>query len=67
MDEMQQIQDEYEQRLEEALNQVEKGYVTQDSMDIIRHACNVPRLSTTKTVPPLSAHFNFDEIFGDKK
>jgi hypothetical protein len=66
MDEMQQLQDEYEQRLTEALDKVEQGYITQDRMDIIRHACNVPRLSTSKTIPPLTV-YNFTEIFGDKK
>jgi hypothetical protein len=60
MDEQKQFQDEYEQRLAEALDQVEQGYVTEDHMAIIRHACNLPK-------PPslLSTVYNFDEIFND--
>jgi hypothetical protein len=60
--EEQQFQDEYEQRLEEALNQVEQGYVTDDYMAIIRHACNLPKLPAKSL---LSTVYNFDEIFND--
>ena len=61
MDEQKQFQDEYEQRLEEALNQVEQGYITEDYMAIIRHACGLPK-ATSKNLLPLV--YNFDEIFG---
>jgi hypothetical protein len=64
MDEQKQFQDEYEQRLEEALNQVEQGYVTEDYMTIIRHACNLPNHSPAKLLPVI---YNFDEIFGATK
>jgi hypothetical protein len=62
MDEQKQFQDEYEQRLAEALDQVEQGYVTEDHMAIIRHACNLPKLPAKSL---LSTVYNFDEIFND--
>jgi hypothetical protein len=61
MDEQKQFQDEYEQRLEEALNQVEQGYITEDYMAIIRHACNLPKAAPKNLI---SLIYNFDEIFG---
>jgi hypothetical protein len=61
MDEQKQFQDEYEQRLEEALNQVEQGNITNDYIAIIRHACNLPSHSPAKLLPVI---YNFDEIFG---
>lgn len=61
MDEQKQFQDEYEQRLEEALNQVEQGHVTDDYMAIIRHACGLPKASPKNL---LLLVYNFDEIFG---
>jgi hypothetical protein len=64
MDEQKQFQDEYEQRLADALDQVEQGFVTQDRMAIIRHACNLPNHSAAKLLPVI---YNFNEIFGDKK
>jgi len=66
MDEQKQFQEEYEQRLAEALDKVEQGFITHNYMCIIRHACNTPKLSTSKPLQPITA-FNFDEIFGDKK
>jgi hypothetical protein len=63
MDEKQ-FQDEYEQRLQEALDQVEQGYVTDDYMAIIRHACNLPKNPAAKLLPVI---YNFDEIFGEIK
>ncbi len=62
MDEQKQFQDEYEQRLQEALDKVEQGYITEDYMAIIRHACNMPK---TPATPLLSTVFNFDEIFNN--
>jgi hypothetical protein len=64
MDEQKQFQDEYEQRLADALDQVEQGYVTKDHMAIIRHACNLPKHSPAKLLPVI---YNFDEIFGETK
>jgi hypothetical protein len=61
MDEQKQFQDEYEKRLEEALNQVEQGYITEDYMAIIRHACGLPKASPKNILPLV---YNFDEIFG---
>jgi hypothetical protein len=66
MDEQKQFLEEYEQRLADALDQVEQGNITEDYMALIRHACNTPKLSTSKPLQPITA-FNFDEIFGDKK
>jgi hypothetical protein len=59
-----QFQDEYEQRLAEALDQVEQGNVNEDYMAIIRHACNLPHHSPAKLLPVI---YNFDEIFGEIK
>ena len=64
MDEHKQFQDEYEQRLTEALDKVEQGYITEDYMAIIRHACNLPKLNASKLLPAI---YNFDEIFGEIK
>lgn len=59
MDEMKQMQDEFEQELEIALDLVEAGYITKERMAIIRYACGVVKQN--------NATFNFDEIFGEKK
>ena len=64
MDEQKQFQEEYEQRLEEALNQVEQGCVTEDYMTIIRHACGLPNAAPKNLLPLV---YNFDEIFGATK
>jgi hypothetical protein len=64
MDEQKQFQDEYEQRLADALDQVEQGYVTADRMAIIRHACNLPNHSPAKLLPVI---YNFNEIFEEIK
>jgi hypothetical protein len=64
MDEMKQFQEEYEQRLAEALDQVEQGNVTDDYMTIIRHACNLPNHSPAKLLPVI---YNFNEIFEEIK
>jgi hypothetical protein len=64
MDEQKQFQDEYEQRLQEALDKVEQGYITEDYMAIIRHACNLPKMPASKILPLV---YNFDEIFGEIK
>ena len=64
MDEMKQFQDEYEQRLFDALDQVEQGYVNKENMAIIRHACNLPKHSAAKLLPTV---YNFDEILGETK
>lgn len=47
--------DEFLQQLEEALHQVECGYITLDYMAIIRYACNMPK-------PKKDLVFNFNEI-----
>ena len=64
MDEQKQFQDEYEQRLSDALDQVEQGYVTEERMAIIRHACNLPNHSPAKLLPVI---YNFNEIFEEIK
>jgi len=64
MDEIKQFQEEYEQRLAEALDRVEQGFITQNDMAIIRHACNLPKHSPAKLLPTI---YNFDEIFGETK
>lgn len=56
---MKQMQEEYEQQLAQALDEVEAGYVTEERMAIIRHACNMTK--------PNHQTFNFDEIFKDTK
>ena len=56
---MKQMQEEYEQQLAQALDEVEAGYVTDERMAIIRHACNMTK--------PNHQTFNFDEIFKDTK
>jgi hypothetical protein len=57
---MKQFQEEYEQRLAEALDKVEQGFITPNYMCIIRHACNLPK-------PKKPIIYNFDEIFGETK
>lgn len=57
---MKQFQEEYEQRLAEALDKVEQGFITPNYMCIIRHACNLSK-------PKKPTIFNFDEIFGEIK
>ena len=64
MDEMKQFQEEYEQRLAEALDKVEQGYITQNYMSIIRHACNLPKHNPAKLLPTI---YNFEEILGETK
>lgn len=49
-------QDEFQQQLEEALDQVEQGYITQERMALIRYACGVSKKQQESVV------FNFDEI-----
>lgn len=51
----QQAQDEFEQELAHALDQVECGYITSEYMAIIRYACNMPK-------PKKDLVFNFDDI-----
>ena len=34
------FEEEYKAMLEEALDEVEKGYITEERMSLIRHACN---------------------------
>ena len=64
MDEMKQFQEEYEQRLAEALDKVEQGYITQNYMAIIRHACGLPKHNPSKLLPTI---YNFEEILGETK
>lgn len=52
----QQEQDEFEQELAHALDQVERGYITSKYMAIIRYACNVPKKPNKPVV------FDFNEI-----
>jgi len=48
-------QQEFEQELAHALDQIECGYITSEYMAIIRYACNMPK-------PKQDLVFNFDEI-----
>jgi len=60
MDEIKQMQDEYEQQLAHALDDVAAGYITERHMAIIRHACGMTKKTNNST-------FNFDEIFEESK
>ena len=45
MDEMYQVMTEMEERLEQALNDMESGvFLTQDDIDVIRAACGKPKM-----------------------
>ena len=65
MDEMYQVMTEMEERLEQALTDMENGiFLTQDDIDVIRAACGKP---TNKRNTLLQTVFNdFDNIFGGK-
>ena len=65
MDEMYQVMTEMEERLEQALTDMENGiFLTQDDIDVIRAACGKP---TNKRNTMLQTVFNdFDNIFGGK-
>jgi len=64
MNEMKEFQDDYEQRLAKALDKVEQGYITEEYMAIIRHACNLPKHQPHTLLPTI---YNFDEILGETK
>ena len=53
---MKQAQEEFEQQLIDALDKVEKGYITEDRMAIIRYACGVVKKPAKPVV------FDFSEI-----
>ena len=63
MDEMAQVMFEMEERLEQALTDMENGiFLTQDDIDVIRAACGKPN---NKRNNLLQSVFNdFDNIFG---
>ena len=65
MDEMYQVMTEMEERLEQALTDMENGiFLTQDDIDVIRAACGKP---SNKRNTLLQTVFNdFDNIFGGK-
>ena len=65
-DEMAQVMQEFEERLEEALENMENDCVTQDDITVIRAACGKPKPVTKNEV--LTDIFNeFGNIFGGNK
>ena len=63
MDEMAQVMQEMEQRLEEALDNMEYGTeLSQDDVDVIRAACGKP--NNKRNVLLQNVFDNFGEIFG---
>lgn len=65
-DEMAQVMQEFEERLEEALTNIEFDYATADDIAVIRAACGKPKPVTKNEV--LTDIFNeFGNIFGGNK
>lgn len=65
-DEMAEVMQEFEQRLEEALQNIEFDYATPDDIAVIRAACGKPKPVTKNEV--LTDLFNeFGNIFGGNK
>lgn len=65
MDEMAQVMFEMEERLEEALNNMEFGTeLSQDDIDVIRAACGKP--NNKRNVLLQSVFDDFDNIFGGR-
>ena len=66
MDEMAQVMEEMEQRLEEALDNMEYGTeLSQDDVDVIRAACGKP--NNKRNVLLQSVFNDFGTIFGGAK
>ena len=65
MDEMAEVMNEFEQRLEEALENIEHDYATPDDIAVIRAACGKPKPTKNEVLKEL---FNeFGTIFGQGK
>jgi len=65
MDEMAQVMFEMEERLEEALNNMEFGTeLSQDDIDVIRAACGKP--NNKRNVLLQSVFDDFENVFGGK-
>jgi hypothetical protein len=65
MDEMYEVMTEMEERLEQALNDMEAGvFLTQDDIDVIRAACGKP--NNRRNVLLQSVFNDFGDIFGGK-
>ena len=63
MDEMAQVMFEVEERLEQALNDMEAGvFLTQDDIDVIRAACGKP--NNKRNVLLQSVFNDFGNVFG---
>jgi len=66
MDEMAQVMFEMEERLEEALNNMEFGTeLSQDDIDVIRAACGKP--NNKRNVLLQSVFDDFENVFGGAK
>ena len=63
MDEMYEVMTEMEERLEQALNDMESGvFLTQDDIDVIRAACGKP--NNKRNVLLQSVFEDFGNVFG---
>ena len=63
MDEMYEVMTEMEERLEQALNDMESGiFLTQDDIDIIRAACGKPNNKRNNLLQ--SVFEDFGNVFG---
>ena len=62
MDEMAQVMNEFEERLEQALQNIEYDYASPDDIAVIRAACGKPKPTKNQVLTEL---FNeFGNIFG---
>ena len=65
MDEMAQVMNEFEERLEQALQNIEYDYASSDDIAVIRAACGKPKPTKNEVLKEL---FNeFGTIFGTGK
>ena len=63
MDEMYEVMTEMEERLEQALNDMEHGvFLTQDDIDVIRAACGKPNTKRNNLLQ--SVFEDFGNVFG---
>jgi hypothetical protein len=62
MDEMYQVMTEMEQRLEEALENMECGWPSQDDVDVIRAACGKP--NNKRNMLLQTVFDDFGKVFG---
>jgi hypothetical protein len=57
MDEMAQVMEEFEQRLEQALQNIEFDYATPDDIAVIRAACGKPKPTKNQVMTELFNEF----------